>query len=111
MQLLLLAFAIYDSAVGSYNKPFFAPSIEAALRDFRLAVQDPKTGLQRSPGDYTLFHIGEYNAENGKMTSLQTPHSLGVAIEFLGQDAAMDYADKLTQGSHPPLNLEEVVNG
>lgn len=76
-------FTVFDSAAKRYLQPFFSPSIEFALRQFRHTLNDEEHLFARFPEDYTLFHIGEYDAETGMITSLPNPHSLGVAITMI----------------------------
>lgn len=76
-------FSVYDSAAGRYLQPFFAETIEVALRMFRTVVNKPEHQFNRFPEDYVLFHLGSFNASSGMLTPLVAPHSLGVAITFL----------------------------
>jgi len=77
-------FAIHDSKVNVYMAPpFFSPTSGSALRHFIDLAQDEKTSIAKHPEDYTLFEIGEYDDQNGQLTSLPTPQSRGVAIEYV----------------------------
>lgn len=75
-------FTIFDQAAGLYLEPFFAPSIEYAIREFRAAVNNDGHQFANFPGDFTLFHIGRFDPETGKVTGMN-PASLGVALTFL----------------------------
>lgn len=77
-------FTVYDSAAMRYLDPFVAPTIEFAIREFRRAVNTDGHQFNNFPEDYTLFHIGEFNPEDGFLISA-TPTSLGVAITFREQ--------------------------
>ncbi len=74
-------FTVYDSAAGLYLDPFVAPSIEFAIREFRNIVNKEGHQFNLYPEDYTLFHIGKFHPEGGKITPLYLT-SLGVAITF-----------------------------
>lgn len=76
------AFCVYDSAAELYLEPFFAPTIEVAIRGFREAVMKEGHQFNKFPADYTLFHIGSFSGSTGMFT-VGTPHSLGVALTFL----------------------------
>lgn len=80
-----LMFAVFDQAAGLYLQPFFAQTVEVALRRFRQTVNavHEDNPIANFPEDYTLFHIGEFDQETGLPTPLPTPHSLGVAITFV----------------------------
>lgn len=77
-------FSVYDSAAHRYLDPFPAPTIEFAIRGFRQAVNTPEHQFNQFPEDYTLFHVGEFNPEDGLLT-ITGPTSLGVAITFKEQ--------------------------
>lgn len=77
-------FTVFDSAAGAYLDPFVAPSVEVALREFRRIVNKPDHQFNLYPEDYTLFHIGMFSVETGKLEP-QDPRSLGVAITFVSQ--------------------------
>lgn len=76
-------FTVYDSAARRYLEPFCAETIETAIRMFRALVEKEGHSFNRWPQDYTLFHIGKFDSENGVLIALDTPHSLGVAITFV----------------------------
>lgn len=74
-------FSVYDSAAGRYLEPFFAPTPDVAIRGFREAANRPDHQFQKFPADYTLFQIGEYDAESGHIEPMP-PHSLGNALQY-----------------------------
>ncbi len=77
-------FTVYDSAASLYLDPFVAPTIEFAIREFRRVVNEPGHQFNKFPSDYTLFHIGEFQAEKAEIKQIG-PTSLGVAITFVEQ--------------------------
>lgn len=79
----LKAFTIYDTKLEAYMQPFFMAAKGQALRAFSDTVNDASTQFNKHPQDFTLFEIGEYDDSSGQLTSLKTPLSLGVAIEFV----------------------------
>lgn len=76
-------FTVFDSAAARFLEPFFAETVEVACRMFRALVAKPEHQFARFPEDYTLFHIGTWNAETGLAETFVTPHSLGVAVTFI----------------------------
>ncbi len=78
-------FTVFDAAAQKYLEPYHAPTIEYALRQFRSTIENPDHMFARYPADYTLFHIGTFDLETGTINPLMTPHSLGVAINFVTQ--------------------------
>ncbi len=75
-------FSVWDCAADRYLEPFFAPTIDFALRGFKEAVNKNGHQFNKFPQDFTLFHIGKFNPASGDIHTL-SPRSLGVAITFL----------------------------
>lgn len=70
-------YVIHDSAVKSFVSPHFCRTHGEAERNFKQAVNDPKTGhLHNSPDQFTLFYIGEYDDQTGLVTSLPAPQAV-----------------------------------
>lgn len=76
-------FTVFDSAAARFLEPFYAPTVEYALRQFRTTVNQEGHQFNKFPEDYTLFLIGEFDQEQGTITALDSPQSLGVAITFV----------------------------
>jgi hypothetical protein len=77
----LKIFSVYDCKVEAYLQPFFMRSKGEALRAFMSAVDDKQTQFNKNPEDFTLFELGEFDDEKGKVNSIN-PTSLGTALEF-----------------------------
>lgn len=80
-------FCIWDSAAKRFLTPFFAPTVEFAIREFRAAVNKPGHQFNQYPEDYTLFHVGTWYAETAEFNT-HSPHSLGVAITYVEKKLA-----------------------
>lgn len=80
--------SIYDSAVKAYLQPFFQRTRGEALRSFRAAVNEEGHNFQVHAADYTLFVIGEFDEDTGKLIPYDTPDNLGKAIEHLDKPKA-----------------------
>lgn len=63
----LLAFAVRDSKMELFQRPFFAETKGAALRAFRDACKEPGHEFNKHAEDYTLFHIGLFDMEKGEL--------------------------------------------
>lgn len=63
--------AVLDSAVQAFGTPFFVQADGHALRSFIDEVnrQAPDNTLFGHPEDYTLYHLGEFNEEDGAFIS------------------------------------------
>lgn len=99
----LKIFAIYDSKAHYYRRPFFMKTKGEAVRGFVDVVNDGKSEISLHPEDFTLFHIGDYDEDRGKVTDLGTNVSLGVAVEYLRED----FKNSLKQLNLPEKDEEE----
>ena len=77
----LLIFSVFDSAAGAYLQPFFAPTVESAIRSFRQSINSDGP-FSQFPEDFTLFSIGKFDGATGQVAGFE-PHSLGVALTFV----------------------------
>lgn len=81
----LVVVAVQDNAVGSFNRPFFVQSTGQAIRAFsdevnRVASDNP---MNAHPGDFALFHLGEWDDFNGKFHDNPTPQLLVKAVDVI----------------------------
>lgn len=76
-------FSIFDSKAETFNTPIFLPTDGQAIRIFDDMTNDGKSEVSKHPEDYTLFVLGEFDSDNGLVTPLNTPKSLGLAQEFV----------------------------
>lgn len=81
--MILKIFAIYDSKAKAYLPPFFLPEPAVAVRVFSNAANDKDHQFGANPGDYTLFHLGGFDDDTGKITTKATPRNLGIAQQFV----------------------------
>lgn len=75
-------YSIFDSKAEAHMQPFFADTHGLALRTFEKHINNPETIFNAHPADFTLFYIGTFDEQTGKLNPNSTPFSLGVAIEF-----------------------------
>lgn len=63
-------FSVYDKKARIYDRPFSVPSDAHAARSFQQEVNraDENNMLYQYPDDYTLYHIGDFDTEVGKIT-------------------------------------------
>ena len=81
-----LMFCIHDSKAEAFLNPFFLPMKAMAVREFQNMVNDPGHAFGRNPADYTLFMIGTWDGESGKVIETDTT-ALGNGVEFLQNPA------------------------
>lgn len=76
-------FTVFDSAANAFLQPFFAPTIETAIRSFRELVNEPNHQFHKFPEDYVLFHVGTFDQNTGQTSGFDAPRNLGIALTFL----------------------------
>lgn len=79
-------YTIYDSKAEAYMSPWFVDKDGQALREFQDVIRNQESPFSKHPEDYTLFKIGTYDPNTAKLSSLDTPVSMGVGIEYLNAD-------------------------
>lgn len=78
-------FTVYDSAARRYLQPFFAPTLEVAIRMFRELANKQEHQFGKYPSDYELRHIGSFDGERGIVIPTDPTHSLGVALTYVNR--------------------------
>lgn len=71
MQMVVVA--VYDAAVEAYNRPFFAPSVGAAMRSFADEVNRPAADnvLHQHPDDFTMMHLSNFDETSGLFEAVE----------------------------------------
>lgn len=90
----LNAYTIFDSAPAIFNRPFFAQSDAEALRFFDDMVANAEHPIGQHPEHYTLFRIGTYEQNDGKLYP-EDPSSLATATARKAAQQQID-PDSLT---------------
>ncbi len=78
----LQAYAIKDIQTKLFTNPHFMTNEIIAKRAFENACKNPESNFNQYPSDYSLYHVGSYNIESGKMTST-TPSQIANATEYV----------------------------
>ena len=81
MNQVLVFYAIYDSAVGAYMRPYVMQSDGQALRTFIDEVAREDSEIGKHPEDYSLFRLGSFDVEKGTLHP-QDPKCLARAHEL-----------------------------
>ncbi len=66
--MLLNAYSIFDNKALVYAPPFYAANAAVAKRIVSDAASDPNSSLNRHPGDYVVYQVGNFNDANGQFT-------------------------------------------
>lgn len=73
-------FTVYDSKAAAYLQPFFFNMDAEAIRAITELVQTDGHSFNLHTSDYTLFKLGTYDEQTGKITS--DLESLGNLIQY-----------------------------
>ncbi len=78
-------FAVLDMCAEMYMEPFFSTNVDTAIRSFKMGCEDPGGGFHNHPEDFALYHVGEWDAKQGKMTAME-PHKIANATSFVARE-------------------------
>lgn len=79
-------YSIYDSKAEAYSSPFVSHNNATAIRSFTELAQQEGHPFHAHPGDYTLFHIGEWHDQKGTVTPAASHGNLGLAVHYLNPE-------------------------
>ncbi len=88
--MLMHVYSIYNTASGSYMRPFTAHADGEASRLFSDLVADEKHPVGMHPEDYSLYRLGSFNDQNGALTIEGAPECLCTAMELVALHRAND---------------------
>lgn len=74
---------ILDSAVGAYGAPLFFRTKQEAMRAFSMGVRSADSQWAKSPADYTLMFLGEFDDNSAEFFPVEAPIRLLSATEAL----------------------------
>lgn len=83
--MILQIVVVRDSAADVYGQPNFVTTIGGAIRGFGDEVNNPREGnsLHRHPGDFALWHLGDYNDATAAFNLLPEPRQLTRGVDFV----------------------------
>lgn len=80
-------FSVYDNKAECFSPPFFMKATGLALRGFTDMINSgEQTQYSVHPQDFTLFELGEWNEETGKVEQYEAPKSLGNGVDFITKE-------------------------
>lgn len=77
----LIVCSVRDSAVNAYMRPFYVQAVGAAMRGFGDEVNNAGSEMNKHPGDYELYELGEFDEETGYIKMLPEPRMLARASD------------------------------
>ncbi len=75
-------YTVLDAAAERYLTPFFSGTVEEAIRSFREACSSEGHQFAKFPEDYSLWKVGEWEAETGVLTPV-AGQKLAMATSFV----------------------------
>ena len=69
-------YSIFDSAAGVFTAPTIDISDASALRAFQQALANSGSIMNFKPGDFSLYQVGTFDVETGKLESCNPPSRL-----------------------------------
>lgn len=75
-------YAIHDKKAETYEQIFTLPNHAYAIRSFEEIVNRADTPYNKFAEDFELTHLGTYDQENGKLSSMPLPAVLCQASEL-----------------------------
>lgn len=82
-------FSVFDDKAQAFLQPFFMKTGAEALRAFGQAVSEEGHSFCKHASDYTLFGIGVFDQETGKIAGLDAHTNLGNGLVVKGQMAGV----------------------
>lgn len=80
-------YSVYDSKALVYMLPFYARADGEAVRMFEASIASPGHQFARSPADYTLVAIGEYDDDTARFMQFDALENLGNGVQFMPKES------------------------
>lgn len=81
--MIINMYAIFDAKAKAYGQPFLLHTDGLAIRSFQQAATSPDNNIAKTPLDYSLFRIGQYNDEIALLISEAPPEFIHSAMQVL----------------------------
>lgn len=80
-------YSIRDDRMRTYGNLVFVENDNVATRAFGdLVTSDPKSLMAMHPSDFSIWFVGEFDAETGVFSCETTPYVIARADEFVKKD-------------------------
>jgi len=83
---MLVLFAVFDSKVGVFEKPFCMRSNAEGMRSFADEVGRPDSMIGLHPEDYSLFRVGAFDQTAGMVVPELAAVQLVTALELSARE-------------------------
>ena len=89
-------YAIYDSQAKAFTQPFFLHTDGMAVRAFQQNINQEESTLSKSPQDYTLFRIAEFDDSDGNIKAV-SPENLGIGSKYVEKKVDRDQLELMLE--------------
>lgn len=76
-------YSVHDYTSGAFWPPFTAENHAVARRSFAQTVNNPKTIINQYPRDFVLYHIGDFDPDDGSIGALTSPEMVCLAESLI----------------------------
>lgn len=81
--MVLRMYSVLDMAAGAYLPPFYERADGSAVRAVVTAARDVKHAFGRSPSDYVLFCVGEFDDADGVVHPTMPHRLIGKVVDLV----------------------------
>lgn len=64
-----IIYCVYDRCIGNYSRIFVEQTEESMKRNFKILLANPQNPFKGIESDLDIYCIGNWNIENGQITS------------------------------------------
>lgn len=89
-------YAVHDSAVKAFARPFQAATHDQARRIFELQVMNSDTTIGLFPDQYCLYYCGEFDDQAGVFETLDSPELIASGVQVKNSSKLDDLSNKNT---------------
>lgn len=82
--MIVCLFGVRDRSADCFGAPFSSNTESMAIREFQQACKDPAHAFAKWPTDFSLYKLGYFNDNSGKVEALQEPLFLCSADGVMG---------------------------
>lgn len=79
-------FSIFDSEANAFLLPFYTVNVAVAKRNVSRACSDEATDFHFRPASYSLFEVGTWDPNTGKLEVPAAPVPHGLLTSFVNVD-------------------------
>jgi len=79
----VIVVAVFDRALGGFNRPFYVQARGLALRSFQDELNRPDSELAKHPADYELWQLGTWDEESGEFEGYKAKQRIALGSDLV----------------------------